>query len=525
MISRAIGGVRSAGDVRPEERVAAGRVGAVVWIIASLSILAMAIFLPRASADQSVLVGMALAGCAWGAFSGLLLDYGRLPVWIIHASAIAGTLAIAVALELSGGARSPAWACLFYVVVFAAYFFKPTVAMVYFLACVVVRCVIVLVSPDASQSEGIGRLVVSAPVFLVVGAAIVAAKSFMWNLRGEAEALAAEQGALRRIATTVVEGGPAEAVYAFASEEAAELVAADAAGILRLEDGPEAVVLGAWAREGTGPYLVGDRVPLTSEMGIADALVSGRSVHVDRELAGSSLAALGYHASVVAPIRHGGRPWGLLTVVARDPNTLTSERARRLTGFGDLIAAAVASIEQRASLTVQALTDPLTGVANHRAFHERLASDLARARRHGRPVSVAMIDVDRFKEVNDLGGHDAGDELLRRVAQLLTEATRTEDTLARVGGDEFAWVLPETTAEEALLAVERARRAIVRVGGGRQAPVTISAGICDSSWTTDPGELVRLADRALYSSKDRGRDQVRLYSPAEGSATGELAAM
>jgi diguanylate cyclase (GGDEF)-like protein len=185
-----------------------------------------------------------------------------------------------------------------------------------------------------------------------------------------------------------------------------------------------------------------------------------------------------------------------------------------------LISSAITNIEDRAALAAQASTDALTGVANHRAFYERLTADVARARRYGSPLSVAMIDVDRFKLVNDAGGHEAGDEILVRVAHCLTEATRAEDMLARVGGDEFAWILPETVGEEAVLAVERARAAIAQ-GGEELRPVTLSVGICDTRYTADPTELVRLADRALYSSKEHGRDQVRLYAPA---STDELAA-
>jgi diguanylate cyclase (GGDEF)-like protein len=133
---------------------------------------------------------------------------------------------------------------------------------------------------------------------------------------------------------------------------------------------------------------------------------------------------------------------------------------------------------------------------------------------------VAMIDVDRFKLVNDLGGHEAGDEMLVRVARCLSDATRAEDTLARVGGDEFAWILPETVGEEAVVAVERARAAMA-LSADELPHVTLSVGLCDTRYTSDPSELVRLADRALYSSKENGRDQVRLYTPASSD---ELAA-
>ncbi len=188
--------------------------------------------------------------------------------------------------------------------------------------------------------------------------------------------------------------------------------------------------------------------------------------------------------------------------------------------FARLISTAITNIEDRAALAAPASTDALTDVANHRAFYERLAADMARSRRHGSPLSVAMIDVDRFKLINDARGHEAGDEILVRVAECLRTATRAEDMLARVGGDEFAWILPQTAGEAEVQAVERARVAMASTTG-ELPQATLSVGVCDTRHTSDPTELVRLADRALYSSKERGRDQVRLYAPA---STDELAA-
>jgi diguanylate cyclase (GGDEF)-like protein len=123
-----------------------------------------------------------------------------------------------------------------------------------------------------------------------------------------------------------------------------------------------------------------------------------------------------------------------------------------------------------------------------------------------------VIDVDHFKQINDVGGHEIGDEMLIRVARCLAKLARTEDTLGRAGGDEFTWVLPETTREQALIAVERARRVITEAA---PAPfrMTVSAGICDTTVTTDPAELIHLADGALYWSKARGRDQCWVYDP------------
>jgi diguanylate cyclase (GGDEF)-like protein len=519
-MNRAIAGIRSAGEIRPEERVAAGRVGAVVWVIASVSVIGLALVLPGREEHRTTLVLMGLAGCAWGAFSGLVLDYSRLPVWLIHLSTAAGTVAIAVAIGLSGGARSPAWASLFYVVVFAAYFLKPRAAAAYFAACVAVELVVALSSSSSAQAEGTARLVVAAPAFVVLGAAIVVGKRYMWSLRLQAEQLAAEQGALRRVATAVVSGESAEDFYQLVSAEAGQLLGAGGAAVLRLQDDAETTVLGSWSVDPERRYPPGARFPVAGDSDLAKALSDGRTARILRPVAGGSVARLGYASSMVAPIRVSGRTWGFLAVVSVAPSALTSEHEDRLTEFGNLIAASITNIEDRAALTAQAATDALTGVGNHRTFHDRLTADLARARRYGTPVSVAMIDVDRFKLVNDFGGHEAGDEMLIRVARCLSEAARTEDTLARVGGDEFAWILPETSGPEAVVAVQRARAAIT--AAAQDLPrVTISAGVCDSGWTTDPTDLVRLADRALYSSKEHGRDQVRLYQP---SSTDEFAA-
>ena len=113
--------------------------------------------------------------------------------------------------------------------------------------------------------------------------------------------------------------------------------------------------------------------------------------------ADSSLGRLGYGSSLVAPIQVDGRTWGFLAVASVGSRVFGPEHERRLTEFARLISTAITNIEDRATLATQASTDALTGVANLRAFYERLAAELARARRHHTRLSVAMIDVDRFK--------------------------------------------------------------------------------------------------------------------------------
>ncbi len=159
------------------------------------------------------------------------------------------------------------------------------------------------------------------------------------------------------------------------------------------------------------------------------------------------------------------------------------------------------------SLHHESRTDALTGLANRRALEERLQLVTAQARRSGAPVTVAMIDLDHFKEFNDLSGHQSGDELLRQLSDALNGRLRAQDLLARYGGEEFCVVLPDTDLLGARVVLEELRSLAPTVEiDGRGA--TISVGIAE--WY--PGEptdaLLRRADEALYVAKEQGRDRI-----------------
>jgi diguanylate cyclase (GGDEF)-like protein/putative nucleotidyltransferase with HDIG domain len=170
-----------------------------------------------------------------------------------------------------------------------------------------------------------------------------------------------------------------------------------------------------------------------------------------------------------------------------------------------------------AGLHLRATTDPLTNLPNHREFHERLAAEVERARRHGRALSVVVLDLDHFKLVNDTYGHPAGDRALIHVADTLRAVVRPGDTLARIGGEEFGWILPETDALEAWQATERARALLLDAPLPRAGRLNFSAGVCDLEQVAPPlggAELVRLADGSLYWAKRNGRGVTFRYSPA-----------
>lgn len=161
-----------------------------------------------------------------------------------------------------------------------------------------------------------------------------------------------------------------------------------------------------------------------------------------------------------------------------------------------------------ARLAALSYTDSLTGVANHRAFHARLNDELKRAKRYSTPLSLLMIDVDRFKSYNDTFGHPAGDVALQCIAHLLQTHTRTSDLVARLGGEELAVLLPQTDHDGAFARAELLRQAIERYPWPLR-PVTASIGIATS--TTEDNftlPLVQHADAALYRSKANGRNRI-----------------
>ncbi len=171
------------------------------------------------------------------------------------------------------------------------------------------------------------------------------------------------------------------------------------------------------------------------------------------------------------------------------------------------------TLESLAAAEELAAIDPLTGLANHRTFHERLDTEVERARRHGRGLSLVLMDLDHFKRVNDLHGHQMGDRVLEHAARIFEQETRTGELVARVGGEEFAMILPEADEHEAYRAAERVRRAIAASSFPGIGAMTMSAGVCDLTHGSDADTLYRLADGALYWAKHRGRDRVVRYSP------------
>ena len=160
-----------------------------------------------------------------------------------------------------------------------------------------------------------------------------------------------------------------------------------------------------------------------------------------------------------------------------------------------------------------ARTDPLTGLLNRRGFQERFDQEMDRARRSGRPLGVLVGDLDDFKSVNDRLGHAGGDEVLMQLGELLTSSKRQIDTVARMGGEEFAILVPESDEHGAYLLAERMRHRVRRRLRDSAAPITISFGVASFPAHADDGEgLLSAADRAVYAAKELGRDRSVIHS-------------
>ncbi|HRD91672.1 MAG TPA: diguanylate cyclase [Accumulibacter sp.] len=189
---------------------------------------------------------------------------------------------------------------------------------------------------------------------------------------------------------------------------------------------------------------------------------------------------------------------------------------------GHLLRVVSARIERARRLRALMTRDSLTGLLNHARFMEQLDIEALRARRSGKPLSAAMIDIDHFKSVNDSYGHAAGDIVIKGLARLLQQRLRQVDVIGRYGGEEFAVLFPETSSDAARAVIEEIGRVFVGLRFRRpdgDFAVSFSAGVASVDQACQPRQLIEAADRALYDAKRRGRNRVEVATPCAGAAT------
>lgn len=323
----------------------------------------------------------------------------------------------------------------------------------------------------------------------------------------------AEQRALRDVATLVASGAPPSTVFASVAEHVTRLFNGTFGGVVRFDAAAgTGEFVGAWSTDGTD--VTGEQVDLAGASAAARVFQTGAPARIDGYAdrpAEPFYRPFSITQAMCAPIFVRGTVWGAAGLGV-DGEGLAPGDEERLARFADLVAVAIANAEARDLLAHQAATDPLTGLANHRTFHERLRQEIERSRRYRRELSVAVLDIDRFKEVNDAHGHQVGDEVLAEFGRRIKNVARAGDVVARIGGDEFAWIMPETSRDDAHAAVEGVRRVAEATAFPGAGMLTTSAGICAHEHGHTAEQLLRLADRALYWAKGGGRNTTFIYS-------------
>jgi diguanylate cyclase (GGDEF)-like protein/PAS domain S-box-containing protein len=337
-----------------------------------------------------------------------------------------------------------------------------------------------------------------------------AAEEELRRSEARARALAREQAALGRVAAAVAEAVPPERVFDLVAREVAGLLGVEAGGVARFADGENAVLVGSWASTDAMRLPTGAVLPASDDSLTGRVRREGRPARQDAAAGGVRPGAghVDRGSAVAAPVWVDGVLWGTVGALSRRPGGLPDDAETRVGKFGRLVGLAIASAAAREELTRLAETDALTGLANRRAFEARLEREVARARRTGAPLSVVVLDLDHFKEVNDRHGHEEGDRALRTLAERMRAATRASDVIARIGGEEFAWLLPGTPAEGAHAMAERLRGVVAAEPFGIAGTRTISGGVAELGPGDDGAALLRAADMRLYAAKSSGRDRV-----------------
>jgi len=360
------------------------------------------------------------------------------------------------------------------------------------------------------------------------------ARSVLREANGEAERARDSSANNRRLAEVlrdVADELSASEIYRVLARRVGRALGVQhCAVILASEDPDSSIATVAAAME--APGMVRTTIHLDDYPEIAHALSTGRSVLVGdagtdpifteiRERTARAGRVFGVRSVVALPFNLDGARGALFVRTEPDDRELTPEDVE----FAELVLhAAVAAIRRGHALELSqadnrrleelATTDPLTRLLNRRAMAERLAIETDRSRRFRTEVSVLMIDIDHFKAVNDSAGHPAGDEVLRQLAGLLSEAVRSIDIVARFGGEEFVVILPQTGRDGGMVFAERLRDRISEHEfdvPGRNLRLTVSIGLATfpAADTTTADDLLARADQALYRAKTEGRNQVR----------------
>jgi len=268
------------------------------------------------------------------------------------------------------------------------------------------------------------------------------------------------------------------------------------------------------AEAGTTSQAVGKRIPVGTGI-VGRVARTGESALVQNAGSGHLAGVLPESRAVLClPIKYGDSLLGVLNVESRDENAFSPQDVMIMNTLADLVATALHNSFVFQKLQQQSITDGLTGIKTRRFFWEALSSEWKRASRSGRPFSVVLIDLDKFKEVNDTLGHLEGDLVLARVGRLLEQKCRQSNVVARYGGDEFVILMPETGIEQAQVLAERLRLWLATDPMLEEHQITGSFGVASfpvHGFSTE--DIIRVADAGMYVAKHAGGNQVSTAEP------------
>lgn len=319
--------------------------------------------------------------------------------------------------------------------------------------------------------------------------------------------------ALHEISTAVARSEDTASVTAKVSEVLRRLFLVDNASVIRFAPSGSVQIVAVSPNDRD---IADDVQSHQSGSGLATDIIwhtgNAAIAHYDARSEGGAgvMFGNGFRASAAAPIHVLGDLWGAVVLSSRTKERVSEEVLGRLSEFANLVEIAIGNTQARAELEQQAKTDTLTGLPNRRTFQARLDLELSSAAATGQPLSLVVFDVDHFKSVNDTHGHSTGDLVLAEIARRLRRAARHGEMLARLGGEEFVWLLPGVAAEQAQAAAERAGLAVASERFAASWVVTVSSGVCDLA-SAGAANLLDCADMALFEAKRQGRNRSVAY--------------
>jgi hypothetical protein len=251
---------RAFATIESEQLALAGSLTGVLFITGALTVALLPLLPGVTDAHWPIILAVAIAAGIWGTVCLRVINWQTVPGALIHISTAFGAGLIVTVIASTGGGASPGWIYLYFIVVLISWFFDGPLVLAYMTGCAITMLLPLLYDTHVTHGPFIGECVIGVPSFFVLSGVIVAGKGLLSQMRDRAERLAAEQGALRRVATAVADGDSPDEIYALVAEEAARLLDASASGILRFESEHRAIVIGSWSQLPNGRYWPGTPV-------------------------------------------------------------------------------------------------------------------------------------------------------------------------------------------------------------------------------------------------------------------------